>query len=476
MKRLMLIIAIVLIFATSCQHQETSYTGAGIETVIENTVQISSSAQVENSADTNIEQDLISSMDNFYKSFRLLKIQKNGEGTIYDAAKPLAYIFADMISKVEVVYPDTPEGHKQIKDFNYNYYDYRLKFEGAKDILFTREGNVFHFEGEEQLYILWGSADSLLDSLIFNAKNNTVDINGEKIRVMSNSYKEDIDNDGEDENIELIYERGRNTDLYGSLIVSINGNEAVVMKDEEWFTMPYHTISQMPEIRFLQERDGNNKLLLVIYSWLTNGIGSTGEIKAYKYVNGHIGEVEVKNEDRIIKYKGDNIVSVDFPALKRNVNLRIDPEKFKKFLKDKNISERQLKVIDTSTPHTLWYIVNDFNGDGQEELCSVSVPDIPPVDYCREYTYYKYEGGELKPVQVFIIPFYTGDEKKSNLMQDIFDLINAEGYLRIGDEGIVYETFQPAYDYTPGEMIETLEELQKDKILKIEGNRVYIDY
>lgn len=125
--------AIMLIFTAGCQHQETLYTGDGREDVTAlNTI------QTKNSEDSDAEQELVNSLNDFYQSYRSLKIQKSGENTVYDAEKSLVYIFADMISKVEVVYPDTPEGKERIKNFNFDYYDYCLKFEGARDILFTR--------------------------------------------------------------------------------------------------------------------------------------------------------------------------------------------------------------------------------------------------------------------------------------------------------------------------------------------------
>jgi len=41
---------------------------------------------------------------------------------------------------------------------------------------------------------------------------------------------------------------------------------------------------------------------------------------------------------------------------------------------------------------------------------------------------------------------------------------------------MVDEAFEPLHQYTTDEMIETLEELQRDGILKIEGYKVYINY
>lgn len=380
------------------------------------------------------------------------------------------------MSKVEEVYSDTPEGEKQIRDFNFDNYDYRLKFEGAKDILFARESNAVWFEGEKRLYFLWGSADNLWDSLVFDDAGNTVDICGEKIRVMTNVYNEDVDGDGKAENIELIYERGRSEDFKGDLIISINGSKAFVMKGYDWFTKPYYTILQMPEIKFLPEQGGKRKAVLVIYTWATNGIGSTGDVNAYSYTDGHISEIRINDAERNIKYKGDNIVNIEFPAFNRSTDVLIDTEHFMGFFGDKESFKQELESKEAFLPHPLWYTVNDYNGDGQEDLCCVSVLSSYPFSLCSQYSYYEYEGGELDPVQAFVVSFNTDDERKYYLKDHILILIHQKGYLTIADSGVAEENVKPPYDYTPDEIFGMLEELQKDNILEIKGDRLYIDY
>jgi len=473
MKRVILLIAVVLILVTGCQRQETSFADGGNETITpSNTIPVENGADTDTYTDTGIdadidtEQNLVNSLNDLYRSGHTLKIQKNGESTFYDAAKPLVFIIGDMLSKVEEVSTSTVEGNEKIGEFEYDYYDYRLRFSGVKDILFTRDGNVLRFEGEKEVYCLWGSADSLWDSLVFDDRNNTVDIVGEEISVMTNVYNEDMDGDGKAENIELVYERGRTEDFKGNLIVRINGSEAVVIEGDEWYTKPYRIVGQMPEIKFLQEENGNSKVLLVIYSWATNGIGSTGVINAYKYVSGHISEVKVEDAEGIIKCKGDNVVNVDFPSLNRNMDLTIDNELFMK------VSGNE----DFFGLHPLWYIVKDYNGDGREDLCCVSVMNMYPFVLYRQYSYFKYKDGKIRPVQVFVDSSYFDDERKSYLKGCILDLIEYKGYLTIGDKGITDENFQPYYEYTHDEIIGVLEELQKDKILKLKGDRMYINF
>lgn len=421
-------------------------------------------------------QDIVNSLDDLYRSMHTLKIQKNGESTVYDTARPLVFIFSDMLSKVEEVYPDTPESIEKIKDFDYQHYDFRLKFDGAKDILFTREGNALRFEGEKKVYYLWGSADSLWDSLIFDDSNKTVDIDGEIIQLMSNAYDEDLDGDGKAETIELVYERGKTEDFKGNLVVRINDSEAVVIEGDEWYTKPYRTIGGMPEIWFLQEENGNSKALLVIYSWATNGIGSTGIINAYKYANGHISDVEVKDTVGIIKYKGDNVVNIGLATLNKNIDIKIETKEIIKFFRDEDSFKQEIEADHTREPHPLWYLTKDYNGDGQGDLCCEAVIRMYPFALFKLYSFYEYENGEIRPVQVCINALSADDERKSYLMEYIFDVITLKGYLTIVDNGIAEDEIQPPYDYMPDEIKGMLEELEKDKILKLKGDRLYVDF
>mgnify|MGYP001076675649 FL=1 len=291
------------------------------------TADVLSNVQSKNEEDVT-EQEPINSLNDLNKKFRSLKIQKSGDTGEYEASKSLVYIIYDMLSKVEPVYLDTPEGKKTAEAFNYNYYDYLLKFEGAKDILFVREGNALHFEGEKQIYYLWGNADSLWDSLIFDTEKKFVDIEGEKIRLMRNAFKEDLDGDGNAEDIELFYERGKNLDLHGSLYISINKSKVLIM-EEDWFTMPYRIVGEMPKVSFLKEKNGNSKAVLVIYSWATNGVGSTGELYAYKFTDGQISELTVKEPEKIMTYNGNDILDIKYPELNKNFDLRVDPILYK---------------------------------------------------------------------------------------------------------------------------------------------------
>jgi hypothetical protein len=302
-----------------------------------------------------------------------------------------------------------------------------LKFDGAKDILLSRKGNMLRFEGEKKVHYLWGSADSLWDSLIFDDSNNTVDIDGEIIQVMCNDYNEDVDGDGIAENIELVSEMGKTEDFKGNLVIRINGSEAVVIEGDEWYTKPYRTIGRMPEIEFLQDKNGNSKAVLVIYSWATNGIGSTGIINAYKYADGHISEVKVRKLEGIMKYKGDNVVNIGFPAVNKDMDVKIETKEIIEFFGDEESFRQQLEADHSGEPYPLWYLTDDYNGDGQGDLYCESVISIYPVALFRLYSFYQYEGGEIRPVQACINAFPADDEKESYLKAFIFDIINLRG-------------------------------------------------
>lgn len=497
MKRAMLFIAAALLLTTGCRSRQAQYTPSDAEAASETLPEASTAydtatgpgAEGRTDADgeskaardgsvagTDEKQELVSDLEGFFKEWRPLKIQKYGDSIAYDASESLVYTFSDIISKSETVAPESAEGKKQADGFDYGHYDYRLKFEGARDILFTREGNVFRFEGEERRYTLWGSADPLWDTLVFDAGSKTVGIGAEKIRVMSIDCSEDLDGDGKAENIELVYERYKSDNSKGDLVLSVNGSKIAVVEGYAtgMFTRPYRTVLQMPEIRFLPERDGKSKAMLVIYTWATNGIGSTGVANAYRYENGGIMEIGIADTERVLKYKGDKTVSIEYPAFGVSMDLKIDDGYYAGYFGDEDSFRQRLESKGAFAPHPLWYLVNDFNRDGRDELCCVSVLSEYPFALCTQYSYYVYEGGEMKPVLAYAADY--GDGKMAYLKGYIFELIHYKGYLDIGDSGITDENFQPFQGCTPGEITMALEELQKDGILVRRGDRLYVSY
>ena len=174
-------------------------------------------------------------------------------------------------------------------------------------------------------------------------------------------------------------------------------------------------------------------------------------------------------------YNGNDILDIKYPELNKNFDLRVDPILYKQIHGTEENAEKHSKINDIFSFHTLWHIVNDFNGDAVEDLCRVSIPYKTPIDYCYEYIYYEYEKGELKPVQAIYAPTY-GEDKKNALLVYIYSLINSDGYFSIEENGIVNQEMQLNYEYTYDEITETLEELKKEKILTIKGDRAYINF
>ncbi len=121
-------------------------------------------------------------------------------------------------------------------------------------------------------------------------------------------------------------------------------------------------------------------------------------------------------------------------------------------------------------------MVGDYNGDGHQDLFCESIIRIHPFTLFKLYSFYSYEGGEIRPVQVFINPCSTDDERKSYLKEFIFDVITLRGSLTIGNNGIIEEEIRPLYDYTADEIDMMLEELQRERILKPKGDRLYVDF
>jgi hypothetical protein len=157
--------------------------------------------------------------------------------------------------------------------------------------------------------------------------------------------------------------------------------------------------------------------------------------------------------DGIIKYKGDETVNIDFPALNRNMDFKIKTEELIEFFGNDDSFKQEIEADYIRQPPPLWYIVDDYKGDGKGDLCCESIIRIHPFSLFRLYTYYNYEGGEIRPVQVCA---YTCniDDKTFYLKDFIFSVITFSGHLTIGENGIMEEEFQSLYDYTPDEMFE----------------------
>lgn len=293
---------------------------------------------------------------------------------------------------------------------------------------------------------------------------------------MSIDCSEDLDGDGKAENIELVYERYKSDNSKGDLVLSVNGSKIAVVEGyaTDMFTRPYRTVLQMPEIRFLPERDGKSKAMLVIYTWATNGIGSTGVANAYRYENGGIMEIGIADTERVLKYKGDKTVSIEYPAFGVSMDLKIDDGYYAGYFGDEDSFRQRLESKGAFAPHPLWYLVNDFNGDGRDELCCVSVLSEYPFALCTQYSYYVYEGGEMKPVLAYAADY--GDGNMAYLKRYMLDLLHYRGCLGIGENGTTDENFRPYQECTADEIKAAVEELQKEGILVRRGDRLYLRY
>lgn len=423
-----------------------------------------------------VDQELVKSMDDLYRAYHSLSIQKSGDNTVYSVINPLEYCFADMLSKVEAVDVNSVEGKKFSEEFDYQYYDYKLKFDGAADILFTLKGNTFHFEGEDQLYILWGDSKPIWNSLNFDKQSASVDIPEESVKVMVRTYNEDVDGDGKGDTVELYDEKGKNEGSKGDLILKVNDSSKTVMADEEWYTKPFHTIGEMPQLSFIQDKNGKSKAILFIYSWATNGIGSTGVISGYGYTDGQFTDLEITEPEKTYEYDGGNMLYVSFPAFDKSIGIEVDKDSFPEFAGDNPMEF--LEGEEAFFAHPFDYSVNDYNGDDRAELCGHSILflSVFSIYLGGTYTYYQFENGELKPVQAVIASSHSEDDKIKGLADIIFDRIQYYGYLSINDQGLPVLDYVPNYEYTPEEFADTLKKLQNEGLIKIDGDRVYIDF
>lgn len=223
-------------------------------------------------------------------------IMRNKDEILYRASQQLCSAVFDLLSKSEQIYPNIEEGHAYLHDYDFKQYDYRLRFQNAKDILFSISDGSFHFEGETKLYKLYWDSSNFWNELQFS--DQSVDLPDSGYNMMKTSQLYDINNDGTIDNISLIYQKSK-TELGGNLILDVNGVQTTVKKQIIWSTQPHHIVIEPPQLLILPNINNQSSILAVSICWSTNGVGSTEEIYGYYFdgvvlspVDIHIPEIK----------------------------------------------------------------------------------------------------------------------------------------------------------------------------------------
>ncbi|HEY9061938.1 MAG TPA: hypothetical protein VIO64_15755 [Pseudobacteroides sp.] len=363
-------------------------------------------------------EELVTTNDNY-----TLQIREKDRSKAYKASELLKHTVLDMLQKSEKLDASTAK----YSGFNFNKYDYSLEFDGANHILLSVEDSTFYMKEDTNIYRLWGDSSGFWKNLLIDELQTSIDLPDKVQDSMRKAYSHDVDGDGTAEDVVLAFYKSPTKDSNGKLKLQVGLGEVTVETEIGWVTEPFHIMYDAPSVEFIPKDKGS--VVFISYSWMTNGVGMTGECKAYEYKENKLREFKIDLPDMEFSYLKSGKVRVAFPQL--NKQWTADPAGDIKSLEDESgfeISEL-LKGKMGFYPHIYRYIVNDFDGDGKKEICSHSLMrfQLPPnLNLGSLYTIYKYDTGRIVPKSVTLLPPYDEKNKmaiiKNELVENIFNL------------------------------------------------------
>ncbi|MCX7709014.1 MAG: hypothetical protein N2484_04120 [Clostridia bacterium] len=417
----------------------------------------------------------IATLEQLYTSKHSLEIQKKGQDKSNPASELLSEKVKELLSMAEL-----KEDSKATADYDYKKFDYILKFNGAEDILVSMDDQTYHFAGEQKVYKLWGDSSRFWEEILKDEASSELSIKGDTIEMMQQDYQQDLDGDGQTENIRLICVKSNQPESNGKLLLKVNDSQATFSERMDWATKPYHTVNEAPKLSFISKQGEKGKVIIADFSWMTNGIGSTGVIGTYEYKHGKIQKTKFEMPFLKFSYLQNGKVRVQAPQTGFTKTMRIQQNELNDF---REFSEFDLKSVfknkEGYNPHPLGYTVKDFNGDGEAELCATDFIrfQIPPrLGIGFLYTYYQYRKGAFVPVKTILNPTYDENNISQSIKNQIIENITRVGPLNIDAEKIIETWFMPNEVYTLEKIRAALAELLQEGVLKQKDNQIFVNY
>jgi len=413
-------------------------------------------------------EDLVSTNDECS-----LEIKKKGDERAYKASDMLRYTILDLLQKSEKL------DMSVINDsgFDYNKYDYSLKFAGANEILLSIEENTFFMKEDENIYKLWGDSSNFWKSLLTDIQQSTADLPKGQQESMRKVYKHDVDGDGLAEDIELAFYKAHTMDSNGQLKLKVGLSEVSIEDDIGWVTEPFHIMNDAPTVEFIPINKGS--IIAVSYSWMTNGVGSTGEIKAYEYKDKRLNEIKIELPEMDFGYEKDEKVKISFPQINRQLTAAPSREEIESLEKNSGQKiENILKEKAGFSPHIYRYIYKDYDGDGETDLCSQSLIRfqlLEDMNLGYLYTIYKYDNGRIVPESVILLPSYNEKDKMRIIKNDVVENLFSLGFLdfSIVEDKELWSNFEFQYGKTDFE--NAIAQLVKEGYIKKNNQKVFLN-
>lgn len=429
------------------------------------------------SAPKNATAGEVNKLPDLYSAERVLDIKKASDSAFYNTSKVLLYSIADLLSKANLLDNTNQQDAAISSKFDKKKYDYVLQFDGAKPIFVSTKDNLFFFEGENELYKFWADSKNLWNNLIFDKTKNTVDINDKGLEIQEKTFDSDINADGKKEKVSLIYNKDKELDFKGDLILRVDNNDATILSKTQWQVNPTRTIFQPPTIYFMPQKGSQNSIIIVTLAWLDQSIESLGDVFAYVYNNGKFSDLDLHAPQTVFNYTSGNTVKVDFPELNSSQLLRFDSPSYERRIEDGKTLKEFLNDPKSLMNTPLSFKIGDYDGDGIKELCSMSnlmFESKGEMSMGIEYTFYKSANNTLKPAKVIIAPPYISKDKDVLIERYIMNLVFYHDYLTVKNNEIKDSWYKPSNEFKKEEIAGGINRMITENKLFKKGNKVYV--
>lgn len=419
----------------------------------------------------------INKFSDLFSIEHILDIRKASDTKFYNTSQLLLYTIADLLTKADKIDDNDPEDKAIASKFDRKKYDYVLQFDGAKPIFVSIKDSIVYFDGETEYYRLWADSKKLWDNITFDSNKKLADINEKGLEIQDKSFDSDINGDGKKEKISLVYKGGKGYDFRGDLLLRVENSDAVVLPQTQWQVNPKRTISQPPTVYFMPQKGSNNKILIVTLTWFAGSIQTSGDVFAYSYNNGKLTDLDLRAPQTVFKYTGGNTVTMEFPQMKSSQVVKFDQPAYERLIEKGKSLKDLFNDPNAFANSPLYFKLEDYDGDGINELCSMSTlmfESLGKMSMGFQYTFYKGSDNKLSPVKVIIAPPFIDEDKDVQIERFIMGLIFDYNHLTVINDEIKDSWYKPSNKYKKNEIASCINRMISENKLYKKGNNVYV--
>jgi hypothetical protein len=429
------------------------------------------------SASKNATPGSINKFSDLFAIEHILDIKKASDSTFYNTSQLLLYSIADLLTKADKIDDNNPEDKAIASKFDKRKYDYVLQFDGAKPIFVSIKDSIVYFDGENELYRFWADSKNLWDNITFDKAKKVADINEKGLEIQEKNFDSDITGDGKKEKVSLVYKGGKEFEFRGNLILRVENSDADVLKETQWQINPKRTISQPPTVYFMPQKGSNNKIVIVTLTWFAGSTQASGDVFAYLYNNGKLTDLDLRAPETKFNYNGGNTVNMEFPQIKSNQIVKFDQPGYERLIEKGKTLKDLFSDPNAFTNSPLYFKLEDFDGDGIKELCSMSTlmfESLGKMTMGFQYTFYKGDSNKLSPVKVIIAPPFIDNDKDVQLERYIMSLIFDYNYLTVVNDEIKDSWYKSSNKFKKNEIASCINRMISENKLYKKGNVVYV--